>query len=72
MSGQMDVVLAGAVNRADDLFIHGVYGFKGIESVGRSLPFSAVPMGCCLLRGLDSYCSNAWKMLNETETRYLV
>lgn len=39
-SGECDVVLAGAVNRADDLFIHvGFTALKALSLSGRSRPF---------------------------------
>ena len=42
MSGRMDAVLAGAVNRADDLFIHmGFTALQALSQSGRSQPFSA-------------------------------
>ena len=44
--GQMDAVLAGAVNRADDLFIHmGFTALKALSQSGRSQPFSAAADG---------------------------
>ena len=42
ISGRMDAVLAGAVNRADDLFIHmGFTALQALSQSGRSQPCSA-------------------------------
>ena len=41
-TGRMNAVLAGAVNRADDLFIHmGFTALQALSQSGRSQPFSA-------------------------------
>ena len=40
--GSTDLMLAGAVNRADDLFIHvGFCALKALSRTGRSRPFHA-------------------------------
>ena len=41
-TGRLNAVLAGAVNRADDLFIHmGFTALQALSQSGRSQPFSA-------------------------------
>ena len=60
-TGRLNAVLAGAVNRADDLFIHMGFTITGASQSGRSQPFSAdadglVPAegaGFVLLKRLD-------------------
>ena len=56
--GEVDVMLAGAVNRADDLFIHvGFCALSALSKTGRSRPFHAeadglVPAEGCVLFAL--------------------
>ena len=52
----MNAALAGAVNRADDLFIHMGFTAQALSQSGRSQPFSADADGLVPAEGATLYC----------------